>query len=100
MSRGKEILIREVHRLACEAGFAGFMSKFFEDPDAVREWPDIASREQALRAAWKELAAEHLPGFARRHAATGIESLAALIAMLHAERGRTPQENEVDGRQM
>jgi hypothetical protein len=81
----KQPLIREAHCLANEAGYPGFRRKYFDDPDAVKEWPEPAARDRGLRAEWEQFAAEYYPDFERRHAGESVESLTRFIAMLRAE---------------
>ncbi len=45
----REALIRETHRLNHEIGYTGFRLQYFNDPEAIKEWPDPALRERELR---------------------------------------------------
>ena len=48
-SPDRDALLRENHRLNRELGYIGFRQQYFNDPDAIKEWPDPAVRERELR---------------------------------------------------
>jgi hypothetical protein len=48
----RDDLIRETYRLNHELGYIGFRHQYFNDPDAIKEWPDPAIRERELRSFW------------------------------------------------
>jgi hypothetical protein len=51
-STDREALLRETYRLNHELGYIGFRHQYFNDLDEIKEWPDPAMRERALRNFW------------------------------------------------
>jgi hypothetical protein len=79
----KHSLLRRAFDLATEAGYHGFRREYFNDPEAIKEWPDPATRERELRASWHEL--RDYPAFEQSHAGEDVESLIRYVGMLREE---------------
>jgi hypothetical protein len=73
----REALLRETHQLARDLGDVGFRDEYFNDPDAIAEWPDPAVRERELKAFWDSKAEESFAGFRASHAHEGTEIIMA-----------------------
>ncbi len=72
----REALIRETHRLNYEIGYAGFRLQYFNDPDAIKEWPDPAVRERELRSFWDKQAEQSYPAYRAGAATLSTKNLA------------------------
>jgi hypothetical protein len=85
----RDALIREAHRLEREIGYTGFRLQYFNDRDAVKEWPDPAMRERELRNFWDKLAEESYPAYRADAMTLSTEALAALHERLAAKQAGT-----------
>jgi hypothetical protein len=81
----REALIRETHRLKREIGYTGFRLQYFNDPDAIKEWPDPAMRERELRSFWDKLGEESYPAYRADAMTLSTKSLAACRDRLAAK---------------
>jgi hypothetical protein len=77
----RDELLRETYRLSHELGYIGFRHQHFNDPDAIKEWPDPAVREIELRDFWEtggcDSALEGFASYRKSHANESVEHLAA-----------------------
>jgi hypothetical protein len=80
----REALLRETHQLNRELGYAGFRSQYFNDPDAIEEWPDPATRERELRAFWDGRAEQAYPSYREQFADVSTDDLADMRDHLRA----------------
>jgi hypothetical protein len=80
----REALLRETHRLNRELGYAGFRQEYFNDPDAIEEWPDPATRERELRAFWDSKAEQAYPSYREQFADVRTDDLAEMRDHLRA----------------
>jgi hypothetical protein len=80
----REALLRETHQLNRELGYAGFRAQYFNDPDAIEEWPDPATRERELRAFWDGKAEQAYPSYREQFADVSTDDLATLRDHLRA----------------
>lgn len=85
----RDALLRETYRLNHEIGYIGFRDEFFNDPRAIKEWPDPAVRERELRGFWDSEGS--LASFRQGHAHESVEQLTAyrdrLRDLLSADKG-------------
>jgi hypothetical protein len=88
----REALLRETHQLNRELGYPGFRLEYFNDPDAIKEWPDPATRERELRAFWDGKAEEAFPSYRDTFADVRTDDLADMRDHLRA----TLSESSVD----
>jgi hypothetical protein len=80
----RDDLIRETYRLNHELGYIGFRHQYFNDPDAIKEWPDPAIRERELRSFWDN---EHEGRFASYREDFAKDSVEVLTAYRDHLRG-------------
>lgn len=50
----RDALLKKTYRLNHELGYIGFRHQYFNDAEAIAEWPDPAVRERGLRGFWDE----------------------------------------------
>lgn len=86
----REALLRITHRLHREIGYAGFRLEYFNDPDAINEWPDPAVRERELRSFWSERAEQAYPSYREKFTDVSTEYLAGLRTHLRSTLGGSP----------
>jgi hypothetical protein len=86
----REALLRITHRLHREIGYAGFRLEYFNDPDAINEWPDPAVRERELRSSWSERAEQAYPSYREKFTDASTEYLAGLRTHLRSMLGGSP----------
>jgi hypothetical protein len=79
----RDALLRETYRLNHEIGYVGFRHRYFDDPDAVKEWPDPALRERELRSFWDSRPEEGFASYRETQADVTIQVLAAYRDYLH-----------------
>jgi hypothetical protein len=73
----REALLKEMHRLNCEIGYAGFRLQYFNDAAAIAEWPDPVTRDRELRAFWAAEAERHYLFYRSSLADVSTEDLTA-----------------------
>src|SRR5271157_1223867 len=83
-SPDRDALLRETYRVNHELGYIGFRHQYFNDPDAIKEWPEQAVRERELRNFWDN---EGAGGFASYCKSLANESVKALTAYRNYLRG-------------
>jgi len=83
-SPDRDALLRETYRLNRELGYIGFRHQYFNDPDAIKEWPDPAVRERDLWNYWNN---EGVGDFASYYTSHANESVKALTAYRNDLRG-------------
>ncbi len=76
-SPDRDALLRETYRLNHELGYIGFRHQYFNDPDAIKEWPDPALRERELRNFWDNEGGGDFASYYKSHANESVKALTA-----------------------
>jgi hypothetical protein len=77
MAADRDALLRETYRLSRDIGYAVYRQQFFNDPDAIRKWPDPVVRERELRSWWDDSPEGGFASYSESHADVNVETLTA-----------------------
>lgn len=78
VERECDALLEETHRLHWEIGYVCFRLEYFDDPETVAEWPDLAMRERELRSLGERHAGQGHPSCRAMHADVSTGRLVTL----------------------